>query len=811
MSEVLAFWAAALLVAAAALPITFALLRRLPDAGAGLSFALGLLLSGWTYFILKTASVLPHGRGGYLLAVAAVALVGIAVAGRDRRFVSTVRRHWPSLVTIAGLFTLCFFGYVAFRGYNPEIVGTEQPMDFLYLNATLESEDYPPRDPWLAGERASYYYFGYLQVGLLTSIADVPSSVGYNLGLAYTFAASATGMATLAAALGRWVLGSRRRAWPLGAAAAALVLLLAVGSLSAIFEWSAAHEHYNERLYRWMGVEWLLPCEDIAGDTPAADCYKGAEGQPRTNSWYPTEFWFWWRGSRIIPGTITEFPFFSFLLGDLHPHVMALPVVLLALGLALAWWRGRRLLDWRTHLRTQWPGIAAALVLGGLAFQNTWDVITFCCVFAGGVLLRNLRATRPLPAIGNALTYLAPVFVVAVLVYLPWYLTFSSQASGLYAYVGEGTRPAHAFLQFGPLLAMALVALTWALRGTDRALLFDSLAFALPAPLLPFLGWALLAALRGDLHDGFDARGAGGWVTLAAYGAITWLLTAATVATASRRRSASAVVALAGVGALLLYGAELFLIKDVFFGSAPRLNTVFKLSYQAWVLLSLAGGVALAVALRRAVRPGPTLAWLAVPALVLVAGGLVYPLIAVPNRTDGFSSRSDNTADGLAFLARNDPDEYALTRWIAEHTNSGDVVIEASGRRYAVGDDGQVRLVDAGVDYSDAGRIAARTGSSAPIGWYFHEVQWRGVSAANNERFSERQEAVDSVYLSNDPAEVLRVMRDLGAEFVVVGREELRRYPREHLTRFETFLDTVFEGGELRVYRLPRYEVVETS
>lgn len=808
MSQVLAFWAAALLVAVAALPITFALLRRLPDAGTGLSFAAGLLLSGWTYFILRTASVLPPGRGGYLLAVAAVAIVSAAVAGRDRRFAGTVRFQWPSLIAVAGLFTLFFFGYVAFRGYNPEIVGTEQPMDFLYLNATLESDDYPPRDPWLAGKRASYYYFGYLQVGLLTRLADVPSSIGYNLGLAYTFAASATGIASLAVALGRWVFGPRLRVWAPGAAVAAIVLLLAVGSLSAIFEWSAAHERYNERLYRWMGVEWLLPCE--IGD-PATECYEGPAGQPRTDSWYPTEFWFWWRGSRIIPGTITEFPFFSFLLGDLHPHVMAIPVVLLALGLALAWWRGRRRLDWRTHVRAPWPGIAVALVLGGLAFQNTWDVITFCCVFAGAVLLRNLRRERALPAIGNSLTYLAPVFVLAVIAYLPWYLTFSSQASGLYAYVGEGTRPAHAFLQFGPLLAAALVALTWALRGTNPRVLLDSLAFALPAPLLPFLGWALLAAARGDLHNGFEARGAGGWVTLAAYGVATWLLAGATIATAWRRSAAAGVVALAGVGALLLYGAELFLIKDIFFDSAPRLNTVFKLSYQAWVLLSLAGGVALAVAVRRAMQLRPTFAWLAAPALVLVAAGLVYPLIAMPNRTNGFSSSGDNTADGLAFLARNDPDEYALTRWIADHTNAGDVVIETTGRRYAVGEDGQVRLVDASVDYSDAGRIAARTGSSTPIGWYFHEVQWRGVSAANNEQFSARQEMVDAVYLNDDPADVLRLMRRLDAEFVVVGREELRRYPREHMTPFDTFLDTVFESGDLRVYRLPRYEVVETS
>jgi len=432
-------------------------------------------------------------------------------------------------------------------------------------------------------------------------------------------------------------------------------------------------------------------------------------------------------------------------------------------------------------------------------------------VLAGAVLLRNLRAASTARGLTASITYLAPLFVAAAIAYTPWYLTFSSQASGFYAYVGAGTRPAHAFLQFGSLLAVALLSLTWSVRAREWRLIADGLLFSAVVPLVPFLGWALLAGARGDLDVGFDARGPGGWVTLAAYALTAWLLTAATVVSAHRRRAATTVVGLAAVGALLLYGAELFFIKDVFVGATPRLNTVFKLSYQAWILLAAAGGVALAVALRRSLQLRPAASWLAAPALVLVAGGLVYPLLALPNRTEGFDSERAKTIDGLDFLARNDPDEYALTRWIAEHLDTGDVVIETTGRRYAPADDGTPRLVDGSVDYSEAGRLAARTGVSTPIGWYFHEIQWRGDSEENRLEFSSRQDAVDAIYLSNDPAEVLDLMRRLDAEYVVVGREELRRYPGNLMAPFGSFLDTVLEAGELHVYRLPRYEVVETS
>lgn len=834
MGPVLAFWAVALLVAALALPLAFTLLRRLPDCGAGMSFALGLALLGWAYFSLRVASILPPGRGGYLAALALFALASAAVAGRDRRFARTLRMSSPSLMAMGGLFTLAFFAFVAFRSYVPQIDGTEQPMDFMYLNATVASEQYPPRDPWLAGEPASYYYFGYLQVGALTEIAGVQPSLGYNLGLAYTFAAAATGMASLTFALARWAMGGRARGWAIGAAAGALVLLLFVGSLSAIFEWAAAHGNTNRGLYEAFGVEWMVPCAPPAPGAPApatgaaADCFSGPNN-PRTTAWYPTEFWFWWRGSRIIPETITEFPFFSFLLGDLHPQLMSIPLVLLVLGLAASWFRGRGALSWETHRRNPWRGLAIGLILGALAFENAWDMLTFSAIFAVAVVARNLRALptwdppaktegvgflsrlgAALPAPRATVAYLAPIAAIAVLAYLPWYLDFSSQASGFYAYVGRGTRPQHAFLQFGPLLGAALVALAWAVRRGELRIAGDGLFLTAAVPVVPFIVWLALAALRGDLDTGLAARTGGGWLTLASYALAAWALAAAFLVHAYQRRGSAPLLGLLATGTLLLYGAELFYIKDIFAGVSPRLNTVFKLTYQAWILLSAGGAVALAVALRRAIRGRQWAGYAAVPVVVLAAGGLIYPLTATPNRTGNFNSQFA-TIDGLDFLARFDPPEYALTQWIRTQTDPSAVFIEASGREWRYDSEGVPRITNASVDYTASGRIAVRTGRQTPIGWYFHELQWRGDDRANQQRFVGRQDAVDAVYLAKDPAAAIAGMRAFGARYLVVGRVEMNRYPADAMPPFAQFLDIAFEAGGLRVYELPRYLVVPTS
>lgn len=805
MEAVLAAWLASLFLGAVGLPFASGLFRRFADAGAGFAVPLGLLAVSLPYYLLRVMDVLPPGRGGYLLAAALVAAASAALARRLRWRAGDARRLARGTVVAASVYTGAFFTYLALRSYNAEIAGTEQPMDLLFLNATMTSPTYPPHDPWFAGEPISYYYFGYLQAGVLFSLAGVKASIGYNVALAATFAATASGVVSLSWALARW--SSRRANWQFVGVAAvtALALVLFAGSLSAVFEWAAAHERYDPTLYRAFGVDYLLPCEG----PQTGSCYVGAT-DPRTTAWYPTEYWFWWRGSRIIPGTITEFPFFSFLLGDLHPHVMALPLTTLATAFSAAVWRGRRVLDWRSIRSRPWAALAAAAIFGALAFQNTWDVITFSALLGLATCARNARSLPFGRAAVAAAGWLVPTALAALLLYSPWWLTFSSQASGLYPYIGEGTRPAHAFLQFGtPLLFAALGLLAfWPSRRT----LGPAAAAAGWLAVLPFVGWVAFAASRGELGDAVANRGTGGWVTLALLGLLTWALATWAIALATRRSAGAPAVALGAMGVLLLYGAELFFVRDVFFESVPRLNTVFKLTYQAWLLLGISGGVAASGLAARAfgrsryATKNAAVARLATaPAVILLGGALVYPVLAAFNRTEGFGRST--TIDGLAWLRAADPEEYALTHWVAAEVPADAVVLEATGRRWVRDASGNLTVVDAGVDYTEAGRIASRTGRQTPIGWYFHEIQWRGDGEANRARFSARQDAVDEAYLASSPERVLSVMRQLGAEYLVLGSLEYARYPGP-FPDYDAFLDRVFESGRYRVYRLPVYRQV---
>jgi uncharacterized membrane protein len=181
-------------------------------------------------------------------------------------------------------------------------------------------------------------------------------------------------------------------------------------------------------------------------------------------------------------------------------------------------------------------------------------------------------------------------------------------------------------------------------------------------------------------------------------------------------------------------------------------------------------------------------------------------VLAAFNRTNGFTGQTN--IDGLAAVAQSDPGEYDLVQWITKNTPRDAVILEASGRRWASGGNGSPTLVDANVDYSDSGRISARTGRSTPIGWYFHEIQWRGDTPANRAEFLRRQDEVDAAYYSGDPERVKSVMREFGADYLVVGRVELSRYPGL-LPDFSKFLDVAHRSATYVIYQLPSAETVQ--
>ena len=798
MSDLLAWWVVVQVIGAVTFPIGFALFSRLPDRGYAFSKVLGLLFVGYLLWMGSVIGVIPNSRGSVQLILLALAVVAVVIVGRRREEIREfLRDNWSYVVFVEALFLATFLFAAWLRSYVPDLIGTEKPYEFAYLNSILRSEQLPPNDPWLSGFYLSYYYFGFVMIAAVIKLTGVEPSIAFNIALAMVAALTVVAtfgvMYNLVAARGRV-----RLAVVFGVVAVGVLLL---GNLEGILEVMAAHGVGPKALYDWAGIDGL------------------AIKDPTTSKWYPEEFFWWWRSTRIPSNwDIKEYPFFSFLLGDLHPHVMVMPFSMLAVATGFNLMRLRERLDYRWALRNPAPFVIAAGILGSLSFLNAWSLPPALALVALAVFACNWRLSEGdlRRAALDSATFFVPLVVIAVLLYAPFYWYSRGGASWFLAPVEAQARPPHLplahmvtlpkhlFISWGPLfwltfgLAVAALSRRW-LRDAGRRAAWA----ALPAA-LPLAGWAVLAL--GDLGpsgfiDELQLRDSN-LLTLAILVGFLTLVALAWARTLLRNGdvddSLLLMMGAVGISLLLVLGTELFYQLDHLNGS--RENTVFKLWHHAWLYLALGGAFAVYYVLtpregeaepepREAPAPSatgelPRYSWAGV-ALVLVLAAAVFPLAATFARTNGFDL--GRSLDGLRFAKGFNPQEMEAVGWLNNNVEGTPVILEA------VGD-----------PFTEGGRISSRTGLPTVLEWPTHQVGNRG----GPEALGSRRQEVETAYKTDSIDQARAILEKYKVEYVIVGAFEKQQYGEAGLAKFGQFMLPVFQNETTTVYRLPQSTLV---
>ena len=774
MLDVVLWLVAAYAIALAAFPLCYYLLPNLRDRGASIAMPFGILTVGYASWILSILRIVPSTQVTVLLLLIVMACVSAWIVGRNwRAMVEFIVRERVTLALGQVVFLGVFAVWVTYRFYDPSINHTEQPMDFMFLNSTARSMLGTPEDPWLRGEGISYYYFGYWNFALLTKLTGIVSSVTYNLSLALVPAMAATGMYGLVSNLVRADRAKVKAAVLTGMMAALLLVFLA--NLEGVLEFMRANGVGSDGFWNWVAVQGLT--------APAGSL---------TEEWWPTENWWWWRATRVIGSfdagvqtdyTIHEFPAFSYVLGDLHPHVMSVPFVVVFLGFLWNFWRAPSVWswsDWRSYLSL----FVFAFLLGGLGFTNMWDLPVFGLVFLLIAALKVYRSGKT--RIRDLVLETAPLAlllgVVAFILYSPYFLTFTSQVGGIGALGGPGTRNLHLILVWAPyLVAIAPFVVVVYSRTTVREDWTRTTLYALAAGFLPFMVWVPLY-----INGGGDPAGIIGrfiqvlplalLLTLAAY-ATLWL-----IGEGKTSEGMIFAMALATLGLALIMGPELLFVDDSFGGAHERMNTVFKLYYQAWTILAAASGFVIYYwfKITQEAKDSSRLLlriWGTAFVLVLV-GALYYTPAAIASKAEVYGE--DRTLDGLQHVERFVGPEYRAIEYIRENVGHDSAILEAVGG-----------------GYSEHGRIASSTGLPTVLNWPGHEMQWRGSSKP----FVGREQDVQTIYQTLDISEAVSLLDKYDVDHVYVGARERTKYGEAGLAKFIQFMTPVFSEADVVIYR----------
>ena len=894
-------------------PLAYRMFPTLPDRGYAFSRILGLLLWGFTFWMLASLGALYNDTGSILFALGVVILLSVwGLRGINR---SQIRDWWGSqrgmVITVEILFLATFLLMAFIRAANPEIDGTEKPMELAFINAILNSPTFPPHDPWLSGYAISYYYFGYVLVAMTAKITGTPGNYAFNLGISMVFALSAAGAYGLVYDLLKLRFQRISSLTKFYAFLGPLFLLI-VSNLEGflhtlhsrgIFWVKDANGVYASGFWTWLDIKDLNlpPVEPL--------------------SWIPAKFWWWWRASRVIQDynflnspleIIDEFPAFSFLLGDLHPHVITIPFAILVLALALNTFiinstanhnQYRLRFNYRTIV---WVLIAATIVsvallisgiislsisyaaigviglvlagsgawfispeiaqnglriftsnelesveivasldinvpnllltgiiVGGMAFLNIWDILYALALVAGAYALGKVYQYKN-PTVSNFIKdFILMGLVIGVLsliLYLPFFISFSSQAGGPLPNLIFPTRGAHLWVMFAPLLLPIFLFLLYLWRQKPvkselkRAFIY-TIAFILGMWAVSFILGIIIVNLPeiegievGNYYLNFLGApnsqvlfkealirrfvNPGGWITLllllvAVLGLLLRLLARKETENDANPESRSSllhktdafVLLLISIGAVLILGVEFVYLRDQF---GWRMNTIFKFYYEVWLVWSLAAAYGTAFLLHTLQRPWSFI--YRVGLVILLGMSVVYPILGMWNKTNAFQPNNGWTLNGTAYLDSRSPEEMEAITWL--QSAAPGVVVEA--------------VSPTGGSYQwppGYARVSALSGMPAVLGWTGHESQWRGGS----EEMGSRQPDIERLYCSRNIEEAIEIIDRYNIRYVFVGLLEHSTYkPNQGScptgiieSKFELSFNQVFANGQVRIYEVP--------
>jgi uncharacterized membrane protein len=299
-------------------PITKDAFSELKDGGYGLSKLLSLLILFYINWVGSHLSIMSLS-GPSLSFCLLLMMVGIhLIVKKENDLVDLMHAYGRQMVKVEFAFLFLFSLYLCLYSLHPELYWGEKPMDFSIFNFSLRNESLPVMDPWFAGEPMKYYYWGYTFFASLAKMAGVQGEIGYALSLA-----------TIPALMGSCL--------------------------------------YSLLLYlckkRWLalGGALLIP---LASNFKAF--WEIVFGEAKFDIYY------FWSSTRVFKNlAFAEYPSWSFLFGDLHPHVMSYPFSVLLLtclvyGLKEVWSK----FDIKTHgLFFIFNSISYGVLLG----VNGWD------------------------------------------------------------------------------------------------------------------------------------------------------------------------------------------------------------------------------------------------------------------------------------------------------------------------------------------------------------------------------------------------------------------------------------------------------
>ena len=717
--DVWTFWTwylLALVLGAAAMPLTGRLFRRFRDRGWMFSKVTAIAVSGFLTWFLVAVKIIKFTTMTCIVVTLVCAAASLILYCREQKagFECIPFAHLDLVYAEELLFFTAFLLWTYFAGFHPAAYGTEKFMDYGFMEAMMRSKTLPATDLWYSQGKINYYYGGQYFAVFLTKLSGAKVELTYNLMRTFVAGLAFAMPFSLVHQMVTDRLGRIRTGWK-------KALPSVTGILAGISVSIAGNMHY-------VVYGQIIPF------------IQKLKGEEVSSYWFPDATRYIGFNPDVEDKTIHEFPCYSFVLGDLHAHVVDIMFVLLLLGLLYAWMKKVRTTElsgesmsrrefWKKQLLMP-QLLAAGALLGMFHWTNYWDFVIYFVVTCGAALFMNIIGQKGKIrwVLGVTAAQAVEILTLATVIILPFTLQFdtSNMVQGI-ALAKHHSLPHQLLVLWGlpGILTILFVVslLIEKLRGAEQKSLYH-----------------LLTSIR--LPDLF-----------------------------------AVLMGLCAIGLVLI--PELVYVRDIYENGNARANTMFKLTYQAYIMF----GMTMIYAIFRLLVIGKNkilkvLAFIGLFLFVWTCGYFGnsvhswFGTVWKPSQYKGLNA--------TAFLETDFPEDVNGIRWLKENISDAPVVLEANGD-----------------SYSEYERVSAMTGFPTIMGWYVHEWLWRGDLADLNAKIEEIKE----IYTSTDETRVKELLDEYNVSYIFVGSCERNKYGADlNNDLLKGLGEVVFQDSEYPTY-----------
>jgi YYY domain-containing protein len=716
------WWATIFVIGIIFIPMTTLIFSNFFDRGYIFARIIGIAIVSYVVFILGFLKILPFTQSTILL-VCFAAITFNFVLIYKHHLLPLLKQSWKIFIFEEIIFLGILFFWEFVHAHQPDIHGLEKYMDYGFINSILRAKYFPPLDMWFTPYPINYYYFGHLTTAVLTRLSFLPSQMTFDLMLSAVAAIGFTAAFSVVTNLLRFLKKTTADSVipAIGGLTTALLLNFA-GNLHAIY----------------------LLFKPYANDNPVP--FWKLVFSPLT---FPNGYWYP-NATRFIHNTIHEFPIYSYVVSDLHGHFLDIPFVLLTIAVLLSIFLKPRV----ENKKLKFEIILIGFLLAIMYMTNAWDgIIYFILTFfvISYIIFRPIFKSSEFN-IRNFILKLKdcilPLIVFTLLLgicffifTLPFNFNFKPFASGI------GLLCAPKFLtdigKFGPFLFEAdhcQRSPLWQLFILYGFFYFWAISFGI------FL-FSKIKSKRSQITSGDIFVGI-----------------------------------LIILSTLLIIIPEFIYVKDIY-PAHYRANTMFKLVYQSFIMLSLSCGYIIfrlfldnkfSIISRWQLKFTYWLIGLSILALVFV-----YPYFAINSYFGELKKYSG--LNGISYLKSLYPNDYGAILWINKNIQGQPIILEAQGD-----------------SYTDYARVSSNTGLPSVLGWTVHEWLWRGTYDIPAPRIPE----IEKMYESSSLKETKILLTKYKVSLVFIGDLERQKYENLDENKFKLLGKIVFQKGNTKIFEV---------